>query len=81
VQNMDMNKLNEDKKKLSMRRSILVIVTGILLGWGAAFVVVYKLIEAPDNGAQNQAIAVSNEAPSDLDIDKIEPAAGPSSQK
>jgi hypothetical protein len=75
-----MDKLNEDKNKLSMRKSILVIVTGILLGWGAAFIVVYKLISTSAEDTHGQPIMTANKTPSDLDVDEIEPASGAPNQ-
>jgi hypothetical protein len=78
---MDTDKLDETKNKLSMRKSILVIVTGILLGWGAAFVVVYKLIDTSSEDGQSQAVMTANKAPSDLEVDQIEPAAGTPNQR
>ncbi len=60
--------------KLSMRKSILVIVTGILLGWGAAFVVVYQLIRS--SAEDGNPTTMTAEAPTDREIDEMQPAAG-----
>jgi hypothetical protein len=60
--------------KLSMRKSVLVIVTGILLGWGAAFVVVYQLIRT--SAEDGNPASLTAQAPTDREIDEIEPASG-----
>jgi hypothetical protein len=76
---------NEQAGKLSLRRSILVWTAGILIGWGAAFVLIVQLIKTSVSDGQgtsatqivskDRKVAMPGTIPAD--VGDIEPAAGP----
>lgn len=69
-----MNKGNDTSTdKFSLRKSVLIWTAGIFLGWGAAFVIVYKLIKTSVSDGQQSEVATVNKP---LDPASIEPAAG-----
>jgi hypothetical protein len=72
----------EESGKLSPRRSILVWTVGILIGWGAAFILIVQLIKTSvsDGQTANSTQVVSSPAKkpdSTGRVEDIEPAAGP----
>ncbi len=72
---MQNNKNESDR--FSLRKSVLIWTAGIFLGWGAAFVIVYKLIESSVSGGQQTQIAAAKKP---VSVENIEPAAGPTAK-
>ncbi len=68
-----------DSDRFSLRKSVLIWTAGIFLGWGAAFVIVYKLIESSVSGGGDQQTHMAA-IKKPVQVEDIEPAAGPQSK-
>lgn len=76
---------NDKDDKLSIRTSIIVWLSGAVLGWVVAVLAVYAILRAPDRsftsaGAEKAPVEQAAHTPSDggnpANLSAIEPAAG-----
>ncbi|RMF07528.1 MAG: hypothetical protein D6763_12140 [Alphaproteobacteria bacterium] len=79
------NPVDRDKERMSVRNSLLVWVSGAVLGWVVAVVAIYGLLRASDESVIADSQEMSTPASSIAQehdptiLNKIEPAAGPES--
>jgi hypothetical protein len=78
-----MQKRDNRSAHFSPRSTLLIWVTGIVLGWGCAVVVVYQVIKGPESAINaDTATVVADNKAAERALSAIEPAAGnPDSQK
>jgi hypothetical protein len=73
-------KKNEDAGKLSLRKSVLVWTAGILIGWGAAFILIVQLIKTSVSDGRSadgtQIVSTDKRTAPVPNPEDIEPAAG-----
>jgi hypothetical protein len=74
-------KKDENAGKLSLRKSVLVWTAGILIGWGAAFILIVQLIKTSVSDGRNaeatQIVSRDKRVTPPQRMEDIEPAAGP----
>ncbi|MEM1019244.1 MAG: hypothetical protein AAGJ09_02005 [Pseudomonadota bacterium] len=69
----------EDEGKLAPRSSLLMIITGAVLGWVLAFVIIYGVVRGLGSDATEQGNIIFADDEAIRELSEIQPAAGPDS--
>ncbi|MGD1955889.1 MAG: hypothetical protein ACFBZ9_11770 [Sphingomonadales bacterium] len=68
-----------DEGKLAPRSSLLMIITGAVLGWVLAFVIIYGVVRGLGSDATEQGNIIFADDEAIRELSEIQPAAGPDS--
>ncbi|MEM6833433.1 MAG: hypothetical protein AAGA36_02155 [Pseudomonadota bacterium] len=69
----------DDEGKLAPRSSLLMIITGAVLGWVLAFVIIYGVVRGLGSDATEQGNIIFADDEAIRELSEIQPAAGPDS--
>lgn len=68
---------NKEEGRLAPRSSLLMIITGAVLGWILAFVIIYGVVRGLSDNATEQGNFIFADEEAIRDLSEIQPAAGP----
>lgn len=72
---------HNEEGRLAPRSSLLMIITGAVLGWVLAFVIIYGVVRGIGSSETQQGNMIFAEEENVRALSEIQPAAGPADEK